>query len=246
MHREALALVAHLLATPQLPARAVQHEIGQSDDEPRFFGNRNEGRRADRAELRVLPAGQGLEAGQRAGRQAEERLILDTQLARGQRCAQLAFEQQPLGDLGAQANVEHRIARLACGLGPVHRDVGVAQHFTGVGVGNRTRRDADARARVDLGAGDLAQHAEQPLGQRDGVVDAAGAFDQDRELVAAQSRDHVARSHMVLDALRDLHQELVADAVTQAVVDQLKAIEIEEQYAELMPRVVLAARDRLA
>jgi len=36
---------------------------------------------------------------------------------------------------------------------------------------------------------------------------------QDGKLVAAQPRQHIGRAHMLLDAARDLQQELIARAV---------------------------------
>ena len=49
------------------------------------------------------------------------------------------------------------------------------------------------------------------------------------ELVAAQAGDGVAVAHARLQALGDLLQQPVAQAVAQGVVDDLEAIEVEEQ-----------------
>ena len=92
--------------------------------------------RADRAELGVVPARQRLEAGDPARGQLEQRLVGDRQLAGGERAAQVALQPHAVRHLGVQRAVEQRVARLAGGLGLVHRGVGVAQH---VGRASRSR-----------------------------------------------------------------------------------------------------------
>ena len=84
------------------------------------------------------------------------------------------------------------------------------------------------------------QRLEQPLGQRDDAAVGARGLGQDRELVAAEPRDDVVRAAVLLDAARHRDQELVADGVAQAVVDQLEAVEVEEHHAEVARRVGVA------
>ena len=54
-----------------------------------------------------------------------------------------------------------------------------------------------------------------------------GVLAEDHELVAAESSERVGRSKGRTDAPGDLGQELVADLVTECVVDRLEAIEVE-------------------
>ena len=65
----------------------------------------------------------------------------------------------------------------------------------------------------------LRHHALQPRGQHDGVL-LAHVAGEDRELVAAEPRDHVARPQLRGDALAEHHEKLVAGAVAEAVVDR--------------------------
>ena len=53
---------------------------------------------------------------------------------------------------------------------------------------------------------------------------------QHHELVAAEAGDGVARPHERAQALGRLDEQLVADLVAQAVVDDLEAVEVEEQH----------------
>jgi hypothetical protein len=61
---------------------------------------------------------------------------------------------------------------------------------------------------------------------------AVDLFDQDRELIATQARDCIARAHGRDDAAPGFDQQFVADRVADRVVDQLEAVEVEEQHRE--------------
>ena len=58
------------------------------------------------------------------------------------------------------------------------------------------------------------------------------SFEQDGELVAAQPGDGVAGAQARLEPPRDRDQQLVADQVAEAVVDDLEAVEVEEEDGE--------------
>ena len=49
---------------------------------------------------------------------------------------------------------------------------------------------------------------------------------------------------MPLQALRDRHQEAIADDVAEAVVDQLESIEVDEQHPVVAPGAARALGDR--
>ena len=52
---------------------------------------------------------------------------------------------------------------------------------------------------------------------------------EQRELVAAEARHRVALADVLLDPLGHLAQQLVADRVAERVVDDLEAVEVEEE-----------------
>ena len=66
-----------------------------------------------------------------------------------------------------------------------------------------------------------------------GIVDGLA---QDGELVAAEARDGVAGADRVAQAARDGRQQLVAGRVAERVVDELEAVEVEEQQADRAQR----------
>ena len=58
------------------------------------------------------------------------------------------------------------------------------------------------------------------------------AVQENRELVAAEPRERVALPQARLEAARHRDQQLVADQVAEAVVDDLEAIEVEIEDRE--------------
>src|SRR5207248_159458 len=56
--------------------------------------------------------------------------------------------------------------------------------------------------------------------------------EQDGELIAAQSSDRVGRPQATFKPPRERDQQVVADTVTEAVVDVLEAVEINEEDGE--------------
>ena len=67
------------------------------------------------------------------------------------------------------------------------------------------------------------------LDRRGRVVDAG---QHDRELVAAHAGDDVAGTHAAAQAAATVDEELVADVVTEVVVDVLEAVEVEEEHPD--------------
>ena len=70
------------------------------------------------------------------------------------------------------------------------------------------------------------------LGHPGGVRLAIDVVEEHGELVAAQTRQGVARPHAAFQPARGPDQQLVAGLVPQAVVDRLEAIEVEIQHGE--------------
>ncbi|GAO22120.1 hypothetical protein ALISP_1940 [Alicycliphilus sp. B1] len=70
----------------------------------------------------------------------------------------------------------------------------------------------------------LGRHALSALGVR--------ARQQQHELVAAQARHGVALAHGALQAPGDLHQQGIAHAVAQRIVDMLEVVQVEEHHGQ--------------
>ncbi len=121
-------------------------------------------------------------------------------------------------------------------LGPVHRDVGAAQHLGGAALPGGPLDDADRAADRQFtaveadGGGERVQDAAGQFVHLVGGVRSGGEGD---ELVAAEPGDHLAgRRRTALQPVRDLDQEPVAGRVAEAVVDGLEAVEVQVAEAE--------------
>ena len=85
----------------------------------------------------------------------------------------------------------------------------------------------------------LVDRVQNAVGHVDGVFVARDACLQDCELIAAKAGDRIGVTHDRAQPVGDLDEELVADLVTQPVVDVLEAVEIDEMERK---RAVAAAR----
>ena len=94
--------------------------------------------------------------------------------------------------------------------------------------------DGDADADRDLNRRRADDHRlddalQNFFGDLCGVLGLMKVRQDDRELVAAVARDRIRLPNAALQALRNLEQQRVGDAVSERVVDGLEAIEIDEQ-----------------
>ena len=178
------------------------------------------------------PAHERLETADLGRFQIHDRLEVHRQLVAFDAAAELGFEREPLQRRGVHDRVEQLIPAAAGGLGAIHRDVGVAQDVVDHGVLPLAHDDADAGGGVELAPlhRKRCDHRRlQPVGDRADLLGDGDVVDQHGELVAAEPRQHVARAHLRLQPLGERDQELVAGEVAQAVVDQLEAVEVDEQ-----------------
>ena len=81
----------------------------------------------------------------------------------------------------------------------------------------------------------------ESLRHRLGLGGVFEVVEQDGELVAAEPRHGVAGAHRRPQPARDPDEELVAGYVAEAVVDDLEAVEVEEEHGEPISRVPLGA-----
>ena len=243
--------VAQALRLPvgELRARLLHHPCTDLDDEPGFFGNRDEHPGRDVAEVAAAPAQQRLDAGDALVQERELGLVHEAELVALECLAQRRDRggAQPRGGVH-RLGVDHP-GLAAVVLGLVHRGVGelqqVARHLAVVGV------EADADGGRDhhflpivefqrfLERGnDLFRHA-LGLGAVGDVLQHHG------ELVAAEAGDRIAFAHDLAQAPAGRLEHAVAGGVPHRVVDVLEAVEVEEQHRH-PPRAASRADDRVA
>ena len=129
-------------------------------------------------------------------------------------------------------------------LGVIHRRVGVHDQRLRVVAVFRIERDADARGQHQLVPRDevrLGDRRHNLLRDQPGVLGLIDFRQEDQELVAAVTADGVRLADARHQALRDRAQDLVADGVTERIVDVLETIAVEEQDRDA---AAVAARQR--
>ena len=213
------------------PRGGVDHPRRELADEAGLLGERNEFARQDEPALRMLPAQQRFGGNHLAGSQFDLRLQVQAQLAVARGLTQFTQQRQRFLAAGIEPGLVD-LAAAALPLGHIHRQLRAADQLAGVASVHRMQRDADAGAQVDGLVVDLQRLFEGALDamRRLGGCRRIGVRQQQRELVAAQTsrRVGVARAEL-LQPLGDVAQHAVAEVMTQHVVDQLEAVEVEHQ-----------------
>ena len=177
-----------------------QDRSSERDDQARLLGQGDEvGRRNDSA-LRMLPADEGLDRGEPAGLQIEDRLVVHGEALVGHRVPQLGHQLEPVGALVVEIRVEEVVAAVAPRLRGVHGEVGVAQQAVerDPGPGMRysdARGDGEPASAHLEGDGECVQHALRDDGAAGGAVPGLGPFHEQGEFVATDSRHRFAASY---------------------------------------------------
>ncbi len=236
------------LPAAHLPARLAQRPPLDGHDDVLLLREGQKAVRAHQALLGVIPAKQPFQTHDAPAVERNDGLVMHEELLALHRPAQLGLEPHRPHLVLVESVVEDLVTGLARRLGPVHGEVGVAQHLLGALVSIRSERDADARRGEHLVPADdegLRQqlvNAHRHVGR---IGDARHIGEQHGELVAPESRERVPGAQKLLQPVRDAHEQLVPGAVPEAVVHVLEAIQVEEQHGEkpILVAAVLAQRE---
>ena len=110
------------------------------------------------------------------------------------------------------------------------------QHLV-AGLAVLAQGDPDAHGRHHLVPGTerdgVAQRLQDRVGHPGRLIGRGDAFEQDDELVTAETGERVARPHGAAQAIPDDAEQLVAHLVAQVVVDQLEAVDVAEEHRDL-------------
>ena len=82
------------------------------------------------------------------------------------------------------------------------------------------------------------ERGRDAFGELDRLVHVLDVLAHDDELVAAEARHGVGRANGRRQAARHLDQQLVADHMAEAVVDELEAVEVEEEHRDAALRAL--------
>ncbi len=197
----------------------------------------------------MRPARQRLDADDPTGGEVDDRLVGDAQLVALDRLTEIAIELDAGLDVGLHLRLVPAVRPGPLDLGPVHRQIGVAQQVVARLGAELGHDDADAGADEHLGDGDperIAQRVDQALGGGVGLGVGRQLLEQDAELVAAPPADRVPGAHAGDKPRRDLLEQEVAGGVAERVVDRLEPVEVEVEHGERPAPAgrLLAARGR--
>ena len=214
----------------------VEDPAADLADEVALLGERDEALRQEHAERRVRPADERLEAEHLVVAHPHDRLEHEVELVVLDGAAQVACDLDPLGEVDADRVVKYGDGVATGLLGLVDGRVGVADQHLGIERGVRGREGhPDRRRDEELGTVDVERRPQappQPVGQGAGLGDTDGPAEHDDELVAADPADEIAGAGVLGETLGDLHEELVAVAVAERVVDELEPVEVEEHQPD--------------
>ena len=232
----------HSLFLPRerLAAGFVDHPVAQRPDQPDLLGERDEIARLHQPSLAVLPANERLHADECLGLEVHERLVVQDETLPGlDRLAQAAGHRDLL-QRGIRTAAIHRMPVASAVFHRVHRNICMLEQRLGVVGVAGVEADPDARTDVDLDPLDDKRRTQDSV-QRAGdrlcrthEIDLLSrvAFEigeEDQELVAALSRNHVHLADRAAQTRPDRLQQLITGCMPEAVVDELEVVEIDEQ-----------------
>src|SRR3954471_13516881 len=123
----------------------------------------------------------------------------------------------------------------------IHRGVGVADEVVGRGVRVGGECNADARGDVRLSAVELErerQRLDEALGAGDRVIFVGDVLADEDELVAAEACQQLVAADGLAQARGDGEQQAITGVVAEAVVDDLEAVEVDEEDGDLLTAAV--------
>ena len=215
------------------PDGLPHHPAVDGLDHVEALGDVEEGARHQELAGGVVPqAHQELVLGDPARAQVEDRLRVQHQAVLGEPLAQalgLVEPRRAAAVVRAGAVDRHAVAPGFLGL--VHRLVGVGQQLGVAQVAEQG--DADAGRHAD-GLLPERRHVlphglDQRLGDHGGLLQ-IGLGQEERELVAAQPRQHIGPAGAMAQLAGDGLEQVVARLVAEAVVDLLEVIEVHHQH----------------
>lgn len=168
-----------------------------------------------------------------AGVQIDHRLESKDEFASFECPAQIGHEIRALSRPSVHRRLEQDVPRFPSRLGPVHRQVCVVQQVGGGDGPMRFDNDepdtgCDHHVLAIDGEGGLQgrrHRGSEPLG----LMCVRQPVEQDGELVPPEPGHGIAWPDRVLQAVRYRDEEAITGSVAEPVVDQLEAIEVEEE-----------------
>ena len=219
----------------RLPAGFVDDPAADRLDQAAVFGDRHELGRLDQAPIGMPPADERLGADDGAGLQVHLRLVEQLEFPLVDRAVQAGFDRLPFDGAHIQLGLEELVAVPPLVLGMVQRHVGTLQQRLRILAVVGVDADADADGDVELVIGER----ERPREGCDDLLRAHGRVlgvlqlrQHDHEFVPALPADRVGAPDAHRDFPPDDSQQLVAEQVSERVVDVFEAIDIQKEHGQ--------------
>ena len=197
----------------------------------RLLGDRHEELRRDRPALGMVPAGEGLDGGDPARGDVDDRLVMEGDVVGVEGGRQLAADLGAVADPLAQLGVEDLEAADA-GAVPLERRLGVGDQRLGAHGGVVGDHDADRDRRGQLleaegeGIVEGAHDRSRELDDLGAVRQPAAHHD---ELVAAGPGDDIGGADGGEEPAAGAVEELIAGHVPEVAIDAAEAVDVDEQ-----------------
>jgi hypothetical protein len=218
-------------------AGGPEHPIAELVNKSGIFRHRDEFGGRDHAAFGMAPAQQRLAARDRVAVKIEQRLIVELEAAIGHGLTQVLLHCQPRLGAGVHFWFEEAMGAAPFGLGGIHCEIGVLDQLIEVGTVLRCQRNADAGVGGEMMAEAVAGLPDGVMDSRDEFHHIGGAADRGPdhgEFVAAEPRDQIAPLEATLDAAGNRLQQLVADMMSERVVDALELVNVDIEQGELL------------
>ena len=195
------------------PISLANYPFAQRNDQASFLSQGNERVGRNHALLGVMPANEGFEATDAVARNIDHWLVVEFEFAGGKRPAQIILQGALRLHLRVHVRLEEAKRAASIGLGSVECQIRVPHEFV---VGHsivRPHRDAHAGADDDLMTFNLVgctHRLDDPVRKRGGVSWPSDGNLQNREFIAAHTRDRVGLSHQPPEPTGYQSQELIA------------------------------------
>ena len=222
---------AGLLPLPRLAAGGLQRPAADRNDEPVRLREVNEVGRGNLAELGALPPQERLEPFDPPGRNRDDRLVEEPELAVGQGLSDGSFEGHCLARLLVQRGIEGPDGVPPVFPGAGGRDVGGGQErLGGLSVPGRDGEPA-AQRDVDLPPveDERSPRGRADLPDDDGRLVGVADLQEEAELVPREACHGVGLADGPLQPRPDAPEELVAEPVAERVVEELESVDVERE-----------------
>ncbi len=187
------------------------------------------------AALRMAPTQQSLAAGHTVVAEVDQRLVVELEAVVRHRLPQILLQRQPRLGVGIHGCLEKTMGAASPCLGRVHRKIGILDQLLEIGAVLRCQRDADAGVARELMAETSMWLPNRRIDLPDEGLDLGLALDRrldDGEFVAAEPCNEISLLEAAPDPRCHALEKLVADMMTERVVDALELVDIDVEQGE--------------